>query len=170
MYLATLPPYRNEDMKPVMSHLQANWRAGDSVYVFHGADPAFRFYSADYGFRDPDYVLGRCHHGVNLGYRLELDAFRGRPRVWVVLTHAIPYFRERDDILSYLDTIGTRRDYFAEQPRASGLLPAELLLYDLSDPRRLESATATSIPLIGPTSVEEKLACQGDPPVIVPPR
>ena len=84
VYPLPLPPYRNEDMKPVMSHLQANWRAGDSVYVFHGADPAFRFYSADYGFRDPDYVLGRCHHGVNLGYRLELDAFRGRPRVWVL--------------------------------------------------------------------------------------
>jgi hypothetical protein len=170
VYPVALPPYRIEDMKPVMSHLQANWRAGDGVYVFHGADPAFRFYSADYGFRDPDYVLGRCHHGVNLGYRLELDAFRGRPRVWVVLTHAIPYFHERDDILSYLDTIGVRRDYFVEQSRASGLLPAEVILYDLSDPRRLESATATSIPLIGPTSVEERLVCEGDPPVIVPPR
>jgi hypothetical protein len=88
----------------------------------------------------------------------------------VVLTHAIPYFHERDDILSYLDTIGVRRDYFVEQSRASGLLPAEVILYDLSDPRRLESATATSIPLIGPTSVEERLVCEGDPPVIVPPR
>jgi hypothetical protein len=166
------PPYRVEDMKPVMSHLEANWRIGDSVYVFHGASPAFGFYSADYGFHDRDYVLGGCHRGDNLRYRQELDSFRERPRVWVVLTHAVPFYRERDDILSYLDAIGIRRDYFAVQSRAASQasLPAEVFLYDLSDKHRLEIATAASIPLIGPTSEEARYACGDGFPVVVPPR
>jgi hypothetical protein len=166
------PPYRIENMKPVMAYLEANWRAGDAVYVFHGALPAFGFYSADYGFRESDYVIGGCHRGENVRYREELDAFRGRPRVWVVLTHAIPSYHERDDIVSYLDAIGVRRDYFAAQSRAVGYLPlpAEVMLYDLSDPHRLESATATSIPLVGPTSQEARYSCGDAPPVVVPPR
>lgn len=166
------PPYRIEDMKPVMSHLEANWRAGDTVYVFHGATTAFSFYSADYGFRDSDYVSGGDHFCKSLRYRQDLDAFRGRPRVWVVLTHDGHPYHERDDILSYLDAIGVRRDYFAVQSRLVGWLPtaAEVMLYDLSDPHRLESATAASIPLIGPTSPAAGIDCGDGPPFIVPPR
>ena len=166
------PPYRTEDIKPVMSHLKENLRAGDSVYVFQGALPAFGFYSADFGFGDGDYVVGGCHRGDNVRYRQELDAFRGRPRVWVVLTHAIPPYEERADILRYLNAIAIRRDYFAAPSRVVGQHPppAELFLCDLSDARRLDNATATSIPLIGPTSGLARSGCGIGPPVTVPPR
>lgn len=166
------PPYRIEDMKPVMSHLEANWRSGDGLYVFHGATIAFSFYSADYGFRGNDYVFGGDHFCKSVRYREELDALRGRPRVWVVMTHAPSRYREREDILSYLDAIGVRRDYFVVQSRAANWLPspAEVMLYDLSDPKRLESATAASIPLIGPTFPAAGLGCGEGPPFILPPR
>ena len=168
---AAPPPYRIDDIKPVMAHLEQNWHPGDVVYVFHGALPAFGFYSQDYGFREDQYTLGGCHRGRNFLYREELDAFRGRPRVWVVITHAFPSYHERDDIFTYLDTIGVRRDYFAVLSRGDpGHPSAEAALYDLSDPIRLRNASAQSLPLVGSSSVEARFACGDAPPVIVPPR
>ena len=166
------PPYRIEDLKRVMAYVGANRRPGDVVYVFHGARPSFGFYSADYGFRGESYVLGGCHRGDNRLYREELDRFRGQPRVWLVLTHAIPSYHERDDIVSYLDAIGVRLGDFTAPSRTAGQAPppAEALLYDLSDQRRLGNATANSVPLIGATSQEMRFACGDDPPVVIPPR
>ena len=166
------PPYRIEDMKPVMSHIQENKRPGDVVYLYYGARLPFSFYSRDYGFGDNDYNVGRCHRGDNRGYFKELDMFRGSHRVWVVLTHASPYFKERDDILHYLDTIGLRRDDFAVQSRvvSNWALPAEVLLYDLSDSRRLGNATAASISLMGTLSPNPLQGCGEGPQIMVPPR
>jgi len=170
-FAANPPPYRIDDIKPVMAHLEENRRPGDVVYVFHGALPAFGFYSRDFGFRENQYVLGGCHRGENLLYREELDAFRGRPRVWVVITHAFPSFHERDDIWAYLDAIGVRRDYFSVPSHDGPANPsAEVALYDLSDSVRLRSATAASVPMVGSSSVEARFACGDAPPVIVPPR
>jgi len=166
------PPYQIEDIKPVMSYIQANRRPGDEVYLYYGARLAFSFYSRDYGFRDNDYQVGRCHRGDNRGYLKELDMFRGSHRVWVVLTHAPPYFKERDDILHYLNTIGIGRDAFAVQSRvvSNWGLPAEVLLYDLSDSRRLGNATAASISLMGTLSPNPLQGCGEGPQVMVPPR
>jgi hypothetical protein len=164
------PPYRVEDMKPVMAHVAGNWQAGDRIYVFHGANSAFGFYRGDYGFRDGAYELGRCHHDENVAYRLELDAYRGQPRVWVIMTHALPYYHERDDIVSYLDAIGVRRDDLAVPARIPGQPFAEVFLYDLSDPARLRSATATSLALVGPISGDARFSCANDPPLVIPPR
>ena len=163
------PPYRIEDMKSIMAYLQANRRPGDAVYVFNGATLAFGFYSREYGFRDSDYSAGGCHRGENRRYLDELDKFRGRPRVWVVVTHALPSYKERDDILHYLDTIGVRRDTFAVESRVVGnwALPAELWLFDLSDSRRLGVVSSASMPLIGPVFPG---GCGDATPVVVPPR
>ena len=164
------PPYHNEDVKPVLKYMRNNWRPGDILYVFNGATIAFTFYSLDYDFRTNEYVLGRCHRGDNIRYRQELDRFRGRPRVWILLAHAIPYLRERDDIVTYLDAIGLRRHNFVVQSRINGELPAEVMLYDLSDSNRLRAANAQSVPLIGPSSVDARTDCQDMPLLSVPPR
>jgi hypothetical protein len=170
--IAMPPPYRVEDMKPVMAHLQASRHPGDVIYVFDGARLAFSFYSRDYGFQDGDYVVGGCHRGDNRGYFEELDTFRGNPRVWVVLTHAMASLNERDDILRYLDAIGQRRDNFTVQSRVvnNWALPAEVWLYDLSDSRQLGDSSAASISLIGSSPPDAMRGCGPDPQVIVPPR
>ncbi|HEY2548900.1 MAG TPA: glycosyltransferase family 39 protein [Candidatus Acidoferrum sp.] len=166
------PPYRVEDMKSVISHLQGKWRPGDTVYLYYNGSLPFIFYSKDYGFDNKDYKVGRCHRGDNRGYFEELDMFRGCPRLWVVLTHAWPSFKERDDILHYLDTIGLRRDDFAVQSRFVGNwgLPAEVLLYDLSDTRRLGNTSAASFSLMGTKSPSPLQGCGEGPLVMVPPR
>jgi hypothetical protein len=175
------PPYRVEDLKPVMSYLQSNWRRGDRVYVYSGASVPFAFYSRDYGFRDADYRVGHDHQGNSRCDFEELDTFRGSHRVWVVFTHA-PY-PERDDILHYLDTIGMRRDAFAERSRvvSNWSVPAsreqvliaphtsEALLYDLSDSGRLGNATSASISMIGALSDPLEVCGEGSQ-IMVPPR
>jgi len=170
--VATPPPYQVEDMKPVMSHLRANWRPGDVVYLYDGATWPFRFYSRDYGFRDNDYTIGGCHRGDSRGDLEELDKFRGSKRVWVVITHALLYYHERDDILHYLDTIGVRRDSFVVPSHVvtHSALPAEVLLFDLSDSRRLSNATAESISLMGDSSHHLQKGCDEGPPIMGPPR
>jgi hypothetical protein len=170
--IAIPPPYRVEDMKPVMAHLRANKHPGDVVYVFDGARLAFSFYSREYGFNEDDYIVGGCHRGDNRSYFEELDAFRGKPRIWVVLTHALASLKERDDIQHYLDTIGDRRDEFVVRSRVVShwALPAEVWMYDLSDSRRLSNASAASISLLGNSSPNAMTGCGQDPQVLVPPR
>ena len=169
--MASTPPvYRNEDVKPVLSYMLANRRPGDRVYVYYGAGAAVTFYGEVYGLRENEYVVGGRHRGNGRCYFEELDMFRGRPRLWVVLTHTSRIYPERDDILRYLDTIGVRRDFFAVQSRLPGRRekPAEAFLYDLSDPVRLSSATAISAQLTGPSKPNARKGCGKGPQSMEP--
>jgi hypothetical protein len=161
----TPPVYQMENIKPVLSHLQAKRNPGDAVYVYYGAGPAVRFYEDDYGLVQSDYVIGACHRGSNRRYLEELDNFRGSKRLWIVMTHAFPPYRERDDILRYLDAIGARRDTFTVDAQTVGArgLPAEVFLYDLSDPHRLRQAVASSFHITGPARAHPRFTCEQGP-------
>ncbi|MBI4524571.1 MAG: glycosyltransferase family 39 protein [Deltaproteobacteria bacterium] len=162
----TTPVYRIEDIEPVLARLRTSLqRPGDAVYVYYGAGPAVRFYGSRYGLKENDYVVGGCHRGESRRYLDEIDRFRGRARVWVIVTHALDLYRERDDIVRYLDTIGRLREGFAVPSRSVGYQypPAEAFLFDLSDPARLSRAAAASFPLMGPSSTEEAFRCGEGP-------
>lgn len=165
----TPPIYRIEDIKPVLSYVQERRREDDRIYVYYGAGPAITYYGINYGLRENDYMIGGCHRGDAQRYFQELDMFRGRVRLWVVLTHALQWYRERDDILNYLDTIGLRRDSFAVKSHtiSNWAGPAEVFLYDLSDPRRLSNAAATSFKLKGPYFPVLHFACEEGPQAMV---
>jgi hypothetical protein len=115
------PPYHLEDMKPVLAYMRAKRRPGDLVYVYYGAAPEVTFYAGAYGLHDGDYAVGGCHRGETRRYFEELDAFRGQPRLWVLITHSIPDYRERDDIVRYLDTIGVSSPWCKWSPLRSRL-------------------------------------------------
>jgi hypothetical protein len=160
---STPPPYRIEDIKPVMAYLQTHKRTRDAVYVYYGAGPAFSFYSKDYGFAVGDYRIGnsqRCHATLHN----DVDELRGNPRVWIVVTHAVPAYHDWDEMLQYLETIGVARDRFSVPAHLIGTagLPAELLLYDLSSP--FSGHTSASWPLIPQGFTQSTLtgACQED--------
>ena len=144
LFLKTPPPYRIDDVKPVLAYLQQHRRPGDDLYVYYGAGPAITFYDDQFGIADTDYVQGRCHRGDTRSYLLELDPLRGHPRVWVLIAHA-----ERDNIVRYLDTIGIRRDRQVAPSRTVGAAPdpAEILLYDLSAEQQLNATSAESFPI-----------------------
>jgi hypothetical protein len=169
--VATAPPaYRFEHLKDVLSHVRARWQPNDTVYVYYGAAPVVTFYAAQYGLARGDYAVGGCHRGNGRRHLEELDTFRGRPRVWVVLTHALPRYREREDLLAYLDKIGTRKDALVVESYAVGRtpLPAEVYLYDLSSASKLASSSASSFPLTGPSSTDPRFICGEGPHGMIP--
>jgi len=93
----------------------------------------------------------------------ELDTFRGHERLWFVLTHALPQFREREDMLRYLDAIGRRQNTFSVPTERGPVAetPAEAFLYDLSDPVRLQWAPVDSFSLDGPNPQARRGCAEG---------
>jgi hypothetical protein len=142
------PPYRSQDLKPVLAQVAAQVQPGDSFYIYYGARMAMRFYGPRAGITQ--WTEGRCHRRNTPEYFRELDAFRGQSRVWVIWTHAIPRFGEPEAIRSYLSAIGIER-LRIEAPGAVGdVARGEALLYDLSDPARLAMSAADRHPIPPP--------------------
>jgi hypothetical protein len=123
------------------------WRPGDRAYVYYGGEKAFLYYARRYGFASEEYVLGRCAREDPRLYLRELDGFRGAPRLWLVVTHAVP--DEIAAIRGYLDRIGTRRTSFeaGQVPGSRRSDRAHVDLYDLSDAGRLSAVTADTFPV-----------------------
>jgi len=162
------PPYHTEPIKRVLERVESQRRGGDLAYVFYGAVPTVDMYVDQLGIDPKAYYAGGCHRGNTRIYLQELDAFRGRQRIWFVITHALRTLREREDMLRYLDAIGTRRSALFVASRR-GPIPgtaAEAFLYDLSDTAHLQRAAARSFPLIGPDKRAENIRCEG--PVSIP--
>jgi hypothetical protein len=144
------PPYAREDVAPLLAHLRDQRRPGDAIYVYYDVAPAVSFYAERYGLGADDYAVGGCHRQQSRTYLAELDTFRGRPRLWLVVTHASrPH--EGQELIDYLDALGVRLDHFASRSRMvdGPPRPAEAILYDLSDAQRLESVRADGFALRG---------------------
>jgi hypothetical protein len=125
----THPP-RCEEIKSVLSHLARHRRPADTVWLYPGAGPAFRFYTRfvePARWADLEPVWGRSHRKHWRDYWSDLQELRGRERVWMVFTHVHggDGADERRLILFMLDQIGRRESRFA----ADG---AWIYLYDLS--------------------------------------
>jgi hypothetical protein len=173
---ATPPVYVSEHVKPVLARLQAERHADDAIYVYYGAAPAITFYASQFGLERKSYVVGGCHRGDARRYLQELDTFRGRARVWVLITHSVPPYREGDDIVAYLDSIGIREKSLVVRSRAVGRtpLPAELYLYNLSDHAKGERASSTTFALTSAAPADPTFTCESGPIALVasdfPPR
>lgn len=142
---AYFPLYPDKDIRDVLAYVQARRQPEDAVYVFYNAAHAVSYYGPRYGLLAQAVVIGDCPGGNTRRLLHELDRFRGRPRLWVIISHAVGPFRERDAILGYLGEAGTERDRIVVgKPR----LGSSAYLYDLSDPerRRAVSSEAYSLP------------------------
>ncbi|MCV6639367.1 hypothetical protein [Candidatus Albibeggiatoa sp. nov. NOAA] len=131
--------YQKQEIKPLMQYLAQHGKQ-DKLYLFHWAEPAFRYYAPQYGF---DY--GACHLISPISvheFTKEVDYFRQKNAMQPVnvnetscilgtseLFHksladlqqlkgqgrvwflfAHHFWREKDAFLAYLDEIGTRLD------------------------------------------------------------
>jgi hypothetical protein len=97
--------------------------------------------------------LGQCSMTDPRVYLKQVDLLRGRPRVWIVATHARQDAAELHAIIAYLDQIGTRLDAF--EVRSSMNSPsngAYAFLFDLSDAKRLSSGSADTHSVPPPTT------------------
>ena len=149
--LANRVPQHVEHLRPVLEYVQAHRQSEDVVWVYYGAGITFRYYQHLIPLTGD---VSECDRANPLGQVRQVDHLRGRTRVWIVGTHAGAHGagNERLPLLAYLDRIGTRRETFP--PDFDDLAPAAAafaVLYDLSDPTRLN---ALSIESLEPPSIK----------------
>jgi hypothetical protein len=161
------PVYRVQESLPVLEWIARRRQDGDALYVYYGAWQAMRHYGPRAGLTGLTTMWGRCHGGAPRAYFRELDALRGRPRVWVFITHAEPRFEERDAILGYLDAIGVRRESRSiPDPYQRSVASADAHLYDLSDPVRLMATDAERASL--PAGIQQRAAARACAGPVIP--
>ena len=102
-------PLHAEDAREVVAHAHAHWQPGDKAYVFYAAAASFHYYRDRFPIPLADVVQGVENRGKDQGqYQQELEALRGRQRVWVILAHR--QTSEEAAIRAYLDGLGTREE------------------------------------------------------------
>ena len=141
------PPYRgHQEMRPLLADFAERRKAGDAIYVFHGARHAMHFYGSTIGIKEDEWTEGGVHYGDTRAYLHEVDAFRGEPRFWFVYTQT-ERFEAPKAIVAYLDSIGEQLEMIPDPYGRGGQSEVAAYLYDLSDPGRLERANAATFTL-----------------------
>lgn len=119
-----IKPIYREEIRPVIVEMEKRRKKGDPVYVYAYAGPAFHYYAKRFGLNENEFIVDRYHHGFPETELVELNALKGRSRVWIVYDHVNNPEGRR--FLSYLDEIGEKQEsYF--KPGAG------LLLYNLEN-------------------------------------
>ena len=129
-----LPPSRIQHLRPALEHMARQRQDGDAVYVYSGASLAFRYYAARLELPSSGVTYGKCAIPEPREYLKELDSLRGRPRVWIVMTHE-QQRGEREFLLGYLGQLGRELDV-VDIPGNNNhpTERASVHLYDLSAP------------------------------------
>jgi hypothetical protein len=112
LYQLFSKPVLREEITSVLGYMRRHWLEGDSLYVHHGAIPAFLYYRQRYGFAHTPPIEGAPSRNEWEDYLRDLETLRGRPRVWVLFSHI---YRgggaaEKVAILNDLDQLGTQLD------------------------------------------------------------
>ena len=159
------PPYHREHLRPVAQFVASHRRPDEPLYVYYGLAPAFSFYGPRFALTGAETVIGTCHRGDPRRYLAEVDRFRGSRRVWLLLGHSLPRFQEREQILRYLDSIGTRKSSFSEPGYGFRpvLEPVDAYEYDLSDLRKGGAASAATFPVVREEQANAAFPCGSGP-------
>ena len=137
--LAARPPYPTQESRPVLQALARRREPSDVMYVYCNGRHAIEFYGVRAGLSG--WIQGGCHDDP-IAYLRELDAYRGKPRLWFFFTQS--HGQETTLIRSYLRTIGRELAAIPDPTRSSGEQETASYLFDLSDPNLLGQATAES--------------------------
>jgi len=134
-------PPAQEEIVPILSAIEGQWREGDVLYVSTLSQYALRYYlfcddcngraaeqralwpvaphaeaqpqaTPALVSRSPSVVIGQPARDRRADYARELDRLRGEPRVWLLFTHYFPLTRA--DILDPLSVRATRIECFEE--------------------------------------------------------
>jgi hypothetical protein len=143
------PPYAPEHMRPELEYVSARLQTGDVIWVYYGAAQAFQYYSRRIPLR-ATVIYGDCDRTDPRMNLRQLDAVRGRQRAWIVVTHIVG--AERQDLLRYLDGVGTLKDKHSSSPREFAATTSSVYLYRLDDRARLGQLSAETFV---PTPIDE---------------
>jgi len=151
------PAYHPEHLRPGLQYLSDRLRPTDTIWVYYGAGQAFTYYSRQFPMH-AHVILSSCDRTDARATLRQLDAVRGRSRVWIVLTHIDAM--EKRALLGYLDAIGTRLDTFSLDARPDAVTASSVFLYRLDDPERLARASAADVP-VSPIADPSPWSCYG---------
>lgn len=138
------PPYEIEHHRDLLHYLQQHRRPGDAVYVLPVQQVGTGFYGPRYGLLPGEWTTGVCDQNGLRSYIKDVDRYRGISRLWVLSGSGRPLRPLHAFVLSYLSTIGVKRDTLSFPSLTLGAVRIEL--FDLSDPVRLKSASAETFP------------------------
>lgn len=139
------PPYDIEHWRALLSYLQSHRQTGDEVYVLPIQRIGMSFYGPSYGLQPQDWTTGVCEQNDTRAYIQDVDRYRGVRRLWVLSAATRPFRVARASVLKYLNTIGVKKDSVEFPSLTMTAVSAEL--YDLSDPARLQAASARTFPV-----------------------
>jgi hypothetical protein len=151
-----LPPYELEHHITVLRYLQQHRKPGDAVYVFPLSRIGMLLYGPTYGLQPTDWTTAICDRGDTRAYVRDIDRYRGTPRLWVLSSATRPFRTARSAVRGYLTTVGVKRDSLLLESIDGGV---SLELFDLSNPVRLQSATADAFP-VDPMPTDPRPGCR----------
>lgn len=123
-----ISPISKEEIRPVINYYLDNKKNDDSLYVYYGAERAFKYYTQGENILyissggNKHTILGGGHRENPNLYLQKLDDLKGNGQIWFIFSHAQKC--EKELFLIYLNKIGNRIDSF-ERTGAS------VYLYDL---------------------------------------
>ncbi|MEO0185912.1 MAG: hypothetical protein ABIL20_08965, partial [candidate division WOR-3 bacterium] len=122
-----IKPRAPEELRPVLEYLRKNMREGDLIYVYYGAENAFRYYQEKFPEIAGRYIPGKESRDDWTGYYKEIEKLKGNERIWFIFSHIATHLGVNEEklFLSYLDLSGTKIESF----KASG---ASAYLYQLN--------------------------------------
>ena len=137
---AARPPYDSgQETRPVIEELARRWKTGDALYVYCGARHAIAFYGPRYGL--DAWTANDCNADEPRTYLREVDAFRGRPRVWY-FSMLFPG-EDATIVRDYLRAIGREDEVMPGVSVAGrGGRIIDVYRFDLSDATKLGANTA----------------------------
>jgi hypothetical protein len=131
-YLAAntlIHPLRPDDIKAGVRYIESHQRLGDPWYVYYSARYQLAYYGLISNLPMANVRVGADCSTDGVCYHNDVSQLRGSPRIWVLMSHILPYDGgDEGNLLSdQLDKIGTRLDAF----QASGV---KVYLYNFSQP------------------------------------
>ena len=113
-----------EEIRPVLNYVEKHKQKEDIIYVYYGADAAFRYYRETYGYLSNEtYIKGAQSRDDWGKYKDDLAQVTNKERVWIVFSHvySLRGNSEKEYIIHYLNAIGKKLDS-VHAPRASAYL------------------------------------------------
>jgi hypothetical protein len=124
-----LNPRPLEEMRPVTAHVLSEYRPGDAIYIYYGAEPAWKYYLKLFGAMEVPYDAGTRERENPGRYREEILRYRGQARLWLVFSHVYSsgLGNEESLILDAAQCLGTELE-------VNEHYGAQSYLYDMTRP------------------------------------
>lgn len=132
--LSVRPPFARMEIKQAMDHVAHNMTQGDTLYIYFGAEYAFRYYAPRYDFRDARIIFGKAPrltvkdpNGNWDQYIDDVDRLKGQGRVWIIMAgqkagEEVSGMDQERFFLYFADKIGRRLGSFEGSAESAAYL------------------------------------------------